>query len=62
MAYRVPAGRLDGRPTDVGKVLVIDDEENICKSCEAVLQEEGYEVVDVHEAGRRPETPAARGY
>ena len=27
-----------------GKVLVIDDEENICKSCAEVLQDDGYAV------------------
>jgi signal transduction histidine kinase len=36
--------RYDGRSADAGKVLVIDDEENICKSCAEVLQDDGYTV------------------
>ena len=36
--------RHDSRSTDLGKVLVIDDEENICKSCEEVLLDDGYTV------------------
>jgi signal transduction histidine kinase len=37
--------RHDGRSTGAGKVLVIDDEENICKSCAEVLQDDGYVVM-----------------
>jgi signal transduction histidine kinase len=44
MTHIVPAGRFDEGPKEAGKVLVIDDEENICKSCEAVLRDEGYAV------------------
>ena len=44
MVDEMPAGRHDGRSIDPGKVLVIDDEENICKSCAEVLQDDGYAV------------------
>jgi signal transduction histidine kinase len=44
MVDEMPAGRHDGRSIDAGKVLVIDDEENICKSCAEVLQDDGYAV------------------
>ncbi len=44
MADKGPAGRQSDRPAITGKVLVIDDEENICKSCAAVLADEGYMV------------------
>ena len=44
MIDEMPVGRHDDRSIDAGKVLVIDDEENICKSCAEVLQDDGYAV------------------